>query len=163
MNKSLVFILFSAILVGCSDLPTVPSATKLVSRNYVMTDCRMSQFEDEAVPCTSYTARTYYYVTDSAHLLLRNDGTASWLRAEHRCDIGQPCTATSAVVDSLSGSYHFGHDSLVVHFAATTSGGEQDLLFTGTVPEEVSDDWAGPDVLSFSLSNGAWFGVFKPQ
>jgi hypothetical protein len=153
------------LLAGCDGFlqPKVASSTKLVDRVYRMASCRQT-FGDQLeapVPCVAYVAGTYSYVTDSARVVLRADGTAAWFHAERMCNSsGQSCGTEG--IDSSSGTYRFGRDSVLVHLPASASVSAHDLVFIGSVPDRVSSDWDGPDVLTFNLSNGAYLGVFKP-
>jgi hypothetical protein len=118
----------------------------------------------EPVPCVSYSSASSHWVADSGRLILRNDGTADWMlgttRTTNPCYLsGAACSTTTAGVDRSSATYRIGKDSVVVRLAHAGSSGADSLVLIGPVPDQVTSRWAGPDVLTFNLSNGAYLGV----
>jgi hypothetical protein len=172
MRKSLFAIVVLAI-VGCEGImqpELVDSSGRLVDRTYRMTSCQATFFTDNAVqpvPCTSYSSPHAHSVADSGRLILRPDGSAQWMigttETDNPCYLsGQSCPTTSSWADTSSATYRIAKDSVVVHLHHVGSNGEADLVFLGPVPDQVTSRWAGPDSVTFNLSNGAYLGIFKP-
>jgi hypothetical protein len=166
--RTVLLVLASVAIVGCegflqADLSD--SQDKLVTRTYHMTGCQetFGTSDFHPVPCVSHVGGTTMTVADSARLELRPDGTTVWMIAQHTCPAAvQICTTTSPGVQTLTGTYHFGDNAVLAHLAQAGSSGSTDVSFAGPVPDRVTSRWAGPDSLSFDLSNGAYLAVLKP-
>ena len=176
MRKTLFAIVVLAI-VGCEGFlqPNLfDPDSRLAGRTYLMSSC-LATFQTsgsavsavQPVPCTSYGSASSHWVTDSGRLILRRDDTAQWMlgttRTTNPCYLsGQSCSNTTSGVDTSSATYRIAKDSVIVHLHHVGSNGEADLVFLGPVPDQVTSRWAGPDSLTFNLSNGAYLGIFKP-
>ncbi|MFN2594149.1 MAG: hypothetical protein ABR579_04585 [Actinomycetota bacterium] len=168
MRPALLCTLACAAASACKEQLFAPRDV-LIERTYQLVGCRptFQSSSDQPPPCTSYSTPSTHSTADSGRLVLRRDGTASWMlgstSAFNPCYVsGASCPTTSKHVDAAAATYRIANDSIVVHLATVGSSGDTDLFFLGVIPDEVPRDWAGPAMLTYSLSNGAYLGVFKP-
>jgi hypothetical protein len=168
MKAAVLCTLACATATACKEHLFAPR-DMLIDRTYQLVGCRQTfqSSTDQPVPCTSYVSGSTRSTADSGRLVLRRDGTASWMlgstSTSNPCYLsGTACSTTSNHVDASAATYRIANDSIVVHLATVGSSGSSDLLFLGAIPDEVPRDWAGPASLTYNLSNGAYLGVFNP-
>ncbi|HET9425370.1 MAG TPA: hypothetical protein VFO55_08370 [Gemmatimonadaceae bacterium] len=141
----------------------IPVADAAVGARFTMTSCAFGDYMEvpnrTSPPCTSRVGGTTADAVGSSWLELRWDRTAAFMMASGSHPIGSG-DAVPTTGSTLTGTYSFMADSIIVELNGTTPSGASRMAFGGDVPARVPRIWLGPDSIALRLSSHPRLAIY---